>query len=846
MNKTIQDALDSFSRKVMTKEEVSSSEVRNFLDVIASELNLLQIYVAETTGVNTQFIYSYSSSGPFENTVFYNLLVFTEDDIAKFISLFKDGHASILGKEVSMSKKATAEGNLAYGFLEKEKFYGFLSFQPNEAEKRIWTDEEKEIIEKTAYAIRPLLLKRQLNDRFAYKKNIVKSSIGLFWYYPKLKIIIFPENTMEKFSIKNYIYQKVPETFSEDLVDTSFVSQVNSLFLDFDETKKENECTFKAKEESHGYYHLSLSTNRFDDKGNPVEVMGFMERKEESCDKEEKNDFLKRYERFHEIISENNIAEYYVNLITGMITPFKTKSVFKDCFIYSDYFDEVISYTAEHFLSIESRETFLSTLNCEYLRTHLSQKNPTISIISTFVINQEKRRLETIIVFNTKSLYEYAKDVMIFVRDVTESESFDYDRLTGLLTLSHFLKTLKQAQIERQNDPNLTRGEIIYFDFAEFKLYNFEYGISMGDDCLEHFADILKKIYKGCPICRSSDDHFIVYDHYDDSKKNVKEKIMSVLTEFDSFTKGKLKAKAGYCAVTEKLLDPAILIDCAKMASQYAKKNPLLHYSEYDEKLRNQDEKRKYICDSISEAIRNGYIKVYYQPVITPASSLVAFEALSRWEDPKYGFLSPADFIPALEENNLLYILDCYMVEAICKKMREELDQNHKVYQTSFNLSRNDFLSCRPLEEIENARKKYDIPASLIAIEITESVMIENPEMIKKSIAEFRSYGYEVWMDDFGSGYSSLNVMKDFDFDEIKIDMGFLRSFNEKSKIIIRNIIHLAKDLSLRTLTEGVETKEHVGFLSECGCERMQGYFYSKPLPYDEVMKKLSDEKIKF
>ncbi len=321
---------------------------------------------------------------------------------------------------------------------------------------------------------------------------------------------------------------------------------------------------------------------------------------------------------------------------------------------------------------------------------------------------------------------------------------------------------------------------------------------------------------------------------------------MSVLTEFDSFTKGKLKAKAGYCAVTEKLLDPAILIDCAKMASQYAKKNPLLHYSEYDEKLRNQDEKRKYICDSISEAIRNGYIKVYYQPVITPASSLVAFEALSRWEDPKYGFLSPADFIPALEENNLLYILDCYMVEAICKKMREELDQNHKVYQTSFNLSRNDFLSCRPLEEIEKARKKYDIPASLIAIEITESVMIENPEIIKKSIAEFRSYGYEVWMDDFGSGYSSLNVMKDFDFDEIKIDMGFLRSFNEKSKIIIRNIIHLAKDLSLRTLTEGVETKEHVGFLSECGCERMQGYFYSKPLPYDEVMKKLSNEKIKF
>ncbi len=828
MNKKIQDMLDSFSRKVITEEEIPFMDVREFLDVIADELNLMQVYVAETTGVNTQFIYSYTSSGPFENTAYYNLLVFTEDDISKFIDFFQGGKAHVLDEEISMSRKATAVGNLIFGLLENGKFYGFLSFQPKEGEERVWTDEEKEIIRNVSYCLRPLLLRRQLNDRFAYKKNIMKSSVGLFWYYPKLKLIIFPENTMEKFSIKNYIYKNAPESLCEDIVHPDFASKFNS------QEKQDEE------------YHLSLTTNRFDDKGNPVEVMGFMEKRKRIENLEEKNDFLKRYDRFHETVSENNIVEFYVNLMNEKVTLFKTKSVFKDCFIYSDYFNDVVSYTAEHFLSMESKETFLTTLNCEYIRRHVNKKCQTLSIVSTFLINNEKKRLETIVVFNSQSIYEFAKDVIVFVRDVTESEYLCYDRLTGLLTLSHFLKTLKQAQMERVNNPNLPKGEIIYFDFIDFKLYNFEYGINEGDNRLTSFADILRKVYRGCSICRSSDDHFIVYDHLEDSAERVKEKIMDAISQFEDDTRGKLKVKAGYCEVIDLSIEPAILIDCAKLAFKSARRNPLLSYSEYNEKLKSQDEKRKYICDSITEAIQKGYIKVYYQPVITPEGRLVAFEALARWDDPKYGFLSPGDFIPTLEKNNLLYLLDCHMAEEICKKMREELNKNHKVYQTSFNLSRNDFLNCHPINEIEKARKKYDIPSSLLAVELTESVLVENPEIVRKSIGEFRSYGYEIWMDDFGSGYSSLNVMKDFEFDEIKIDMEFLRSFNEKSRIIIKNIIHLAKGLSLRTLAEGVETKEHVEFLSECGCERMQGYFYSKPLPYDEVMKKLSEEKVIF
>ena len=253
----------------------------------------------------------------------------------------------------------------------------------------------------------------------------------------------------------------------------------------------------------------------------------------------------------------------------------------------------------------------------------------------------------------------------------------------------------------------------------------------------------------------------------------------------------------------------------------------------------------KTFANRIDDAIRNEWIKVYYQPVIrTLTGELCGFESLARWIDPEMGFLSPAEFIGALEDCEMIYKLDIFMVEKVCYDIHERLFQNKEIVPVSINFSRLDFLTCDMLEVVENAVNKYDIPRDYLHIEITESMMITDGDFMQGVIEGFRKRGYAVWMDDFGSGYSSLNLLKDFDIDVMKMDMSFLSSMNPKSKAIMKSLITMAKDINIMTLAEGVETEEEVEFLKEIGCGRLQGYFYGKPLPLEEAFANLREKGI--
>lgn len=239
-----------------------------------------------------------------------------------------------------------------------------------------------------------------------------------------------------------------------------------------------------------------------------------------------------------------------------------------------------------------------------------------------------------------------------------------------------------------------------------------------------------------------------------------------------------------------------------------------------------------YVVNYIDEAIANHWIEVYYQPVIrTITGDLCGSEALARWNDPRYGLLSPFHFVPALEKSGDIYKLDLYIIEEVCKDMHTALTTQCNAFPLSVNLSRLDFLNDDLVERINALTKKYDVPQQFINIEITESIFVEDLGMIGKFIDAFHQSGYHVWMDDFGSGYSSLGVLKDFDFDEIKIDMSFLRNFNEKGKKIIESVVRMAKSIGIQTLAEGVETEEQYEFLKSIGCEKIQGYYFGKPIP---------------
>jgi EAL domain-containing protein (putative c-di-GMP-specific phosphodiesterase class I)/GGDEF domain-containing protein len=245
----------------------------------------------------------------------------------------------------------------------------------------------------------------------------------------------------------------------------------------------------------------------------------------------------------------------------------------------------------------------------------------------------------------------------------------------------------------------------------------------------------------------------------------------------------------------------------------------------------------KYIVDHIDEAIEKHYIKVFYQPVIrTITGYLCGLEGLSRWEDPVNGFLTSMDFVPVLEKYDLISKLDIFVINEICKTINERVTNNEPIVPISFNLSRLDFLECDIFNEVEKALRKYDVPRDMICVEITESVFVQNKEIITSAIDKFHDAGYKVWMDDFGSGYSSLNVLKDYSFDELKIDMAFLTNFNLKSKKIITSTIQMAKNIGVQTLAEGVENIDQYNFLRDIGCEKVQGYFFGKPMPIQDAI----------
>ena len=251
-------------------------------------------------------------------------------------------------------------------------------------------------------------------------------------------------------------------------------------------------------------------------------------------------------------------------------------------------------------------------------------------------------------------------------------------------------------------------------------------------------------------------------------------------------------------------------------------------------------ELEKHIEEHINEAITKKWIKVYLQVNVRGLSGRVCgAEALARWSDPKYGLIYPGDFIPVLERINKIHLLDLYVFEEVCKRLQEKRVKREEVFPVSLNFSRLDFDSENLIEILDEIVNHYGVSKSNLHIEITESVVMHNEEYMKFMIRSLHDAGYQVWMDDFGSGYSSLNLLKDFEFDTFKIDMCFLSDMGKKSLIIISSILYMAKEIGIHTVAEGVETEEQYRFLKLAGCERMQGYYFGRPEPMENWLSSL-------
>ena len=413
-----------------------------------------------------------------------------------------------------------------------------------------------------------------------------------------------------------------------------------------------------------------------------------------------------------------------------------------------------------------------------------------------------------------------------------------YDDLTDLPNRHFFYKAAAKFLKDPQNDIN----EIcfVFMDIENFKNYNEKYGFVAGTGFLRAIAKILQDVFGDELVARFSDDHFVALaQHYSLSRKI--KKIQKEINKID--TSVQIGLKAGIYRPKDRDASPNLACDHARYACESIKKHFGKDMVEYESTMDKVFNQKQYIINNIDKAIENGYIKVFYQPVILARNgALCGLEALARWEDPSFGMLSPAAFVPILEEYHQIHKLDLLVMETVCKDIKESSEKKLPLVPVSLNFSRLDFELINPAEELDRCIKKYGLSKSTIHVEITESALSSNDENLKNSLETFRKNGNSLWLDDFGSGYSGLNVLKDYNFDLMKIDMAFLSKFseNKKSQPIITSIVSLAQKIGMQTLSEGVETQEAYDFLKSIGCQRLQGFLFGKPMPKEEIIQKIT------
>ena len=409
----------------------------------------------------------------------------------------------------------------------------------------------------------------------------------------------------------------------------------------------------------------------------------------------------------------------------------------------------------------------------------------------------------------------------------------NYDHLTGLPSMTYFFKLAEAGRAEMHD--NDIPSALLFLNFNGMRYYNQKFGFAEGDELIKEFADIIADVFGRENCTRFGQDHFAVYTEAKDIEKKLKKVFRNTKTAKNGRS---LPLKVGIYLDEMGLVETSLACDRAKFASSIIKDENNSYFNYFDSRMLASEINRQYIVENIDRAINENWIKAFYQPIVRSTNRRVCDEeALARWIDPEKGMLSPGEFIPILEDTRLIYKVDLHIVDIILERMKKQREKGLDVVPISVNLSRTDFEACNIVEEIKNRVDTAGVARDMITIEITESVVGGNFDFMKEQITRFQNYGFKVWMDDFGSGYSSLDLLQEMQFDLIKFDMRFMRQFDSspRSRVILTELMRMAQSLGIETVCEGVETAQQASFLSEIGCTKMQGYFFSKPIPVEEI-----------
>lgn len=428
-------------------------------------------------------------------------------------------------------------------------------------------------------------------------------------------------------------------------------------------------------------------------------------------------------------------------------------------------------------------------------------------------------------------------DIIVGAReDITEFS--EKDVLTGGYNRWGFLRITERLL---NKVPDRTKYAVLFFNVKNFKVVNELFGVESGDVVLQNiFRTLTHSKLSPVITARVESDHFVCLVE----NKNLDFEELTSVCDNKFVKDGKcmnLIIRCGIFYVEEKPMKISGMIDRAKLAKRYIIDEYVQPYMVYDHSMQVAYIDKAKLAGELQEGIAKEQFKVYYQPVIdTKTGKIASAEALIRWIHPDKGFISPALFIPALEENGHISELDFYVLKKVWQFINDRCENNKFVVPISVNLSWMDFYDEIMMEKIlkEMDRFRENGREHMARFEITETsyaVIRENRSGILESL---RIKNAKILLDDFGSGFSSFGMLQDYDFDILKIDMSFIRKIGEnpKTKSIVHSIIGMAHEIGIKTVAEGVETEEQVSFLRQSGCDYIQGYYYSKPLPEEEFV----------
>ncbi len=418
----------------------------------------------------------------------------------------------------------------------------------------------------------------------------------------------------------------------------------------------------------------------------------------------------------------------------------------------------------------------------------------------------------------------------------------EFDELTGLMNRKKFCKEIEP--IIQENKDAVTKGEyaFVYFDVIRFKAINDLFGMDKGDELLRYIANVLQKLIGAeDKVCRLNADRFAVFVKV--SGEKLEKLVNDIIEHIGKYNLPfEIACNIGIYVTCEEQVPVNAMLDRAMLAQSTIKGSYVTKFNYYNQKMRDEMLTEQEVVGIMTTALAERQFVVYYQPQYDHSTGvLVGAEALVRWKHPEKGLISPGIFIPIFEKNGFITKLDLCVFEEVCLFLRKCLDNNLKVVPISSNFSRHDIFQPDFVSRLEGIRQKYDIPSKYLRVEITESAITGSGVQANEIVRKLHNCGYVVEMDDFGSGYSSLNVLKDIELDILKLDMLFLSKENQNNKggTIISSVVRMAKWLDMPIIAEGVESVEQADFLRSIGCNYIQGYLYSKPLPeemYEELL----------